>query len=237
MKDHSHSKKLSLPPFPHFHAADWCLCGGSVVLIVGAFFLFHQSDLLSLIASLVGVASLTFCAKGHPIGQLLMIAFAVLYGIISYDCAYYGEMITYLGMSLPMAVVSLISWVRHPYAGDHSQVAVRRMHGADWAIMAGLNAVVTAAFWFILDALGTANLIPSTISVTTSFAAVFLTARRSPWYALAYAANDVVLLVLWILAALQDTSYISVIVCFSVFLLNDLNGFRNWRRMEKAQEK
>lgn len=229
--------KSLFPPFPRFHAADLVLFGGSVALILGSFFFFHQSDVLSLIASLVGVTSLTFCAKGHPIGQMLMIAFAILYGIISYECAYYGEMLTYVGMSLPMAVVSLISWVRHPYAGDRSQVAVRKMKPLDWTVMAGLNVVVTIAFWFILGALGTANLLPSTISVTTSFAAVFLTARRSPWYALAYAANDIVLLVLWVLAALQDPSYISVIVCFAVFLLNDLNGFRNWRRMEKAQSK
>lgn len=231
------SLKSILPPLPRFHAADLVLFGGSVALILGSFFLFHQSDVLSLIASLVGVTSLTFCAKGHPIGQMLMIVFAILYGIISYECAYYGEMMTYVGMSLPMAVVSLISWMRHPYAGDRSQVAVRKMKPADWGLMAGLNVVVTVAFWFILGALGTANLLPSTISVTTSFGAVFLTARRSPWYALVYAANDVVLLVLWVLAALKDPSYISVIVCFVVFLLNDLNGFRNWRRMEKAQGK
>lgn len=231
------SLKSILPPLPHFHAADIVLFGGSVALILGSFFLFHQSDVLSLIASLVGVTSLTFCAKGHPIGQMLMIVFASLYGIISYECAYYGEMMTYVGMSLPMAVVSLISWMRHPYAGDLSQVAVRKMKPADWWIMVGLTVVVTVAFWFILGALGTANLLPSTLSVATSFGAVFLTARRSPWYALVYAANDVVLLVLWVLAALKDPSYISVIVCFVVFLLNDLNGFRNWRRMEKAQGK
>lgn len=231
------SLKAIFPPLPRFHAADIVLFGGSVALILGSFFLFHQSDVLSLISSLVGVTSLTFTAKGHPIGQMLMIVFGTLYGIISYECAYYGEMLTYVGMSLPMSVVSLISWMRHPYAGDRSQVAVRKMKPADWGLMVGLNVVVTVAFWFILGALGTANLLPSTLSVTTSFGAVFLTARRSPWYAVLYAANDVVLLVLWVMAALKDPSYISVIVCFVVFLLNDLNGFRNWRRMEKAQGK
>lgn len=234
----SHQKRfhLNLPPLPHFHTGDILLFGGSVALILASFFLFRQSDVLSLIASLIGVTSLTFCAKGHPIGQLLMILFAILYGIISYECAYYGEMMTYLGMSLPMAVLSLISWLRHPFQGDRSQVAVRQMTGRDWLIMGLSNIVVTVIFWFLLGALNTANLIPSTISVTTSFAAVFLTARRSPWYALAYAANDVVLLVLWVLASIQDAAYLSVVVCFVVFLLNDLNGFRNWRRMEKAQK-
>ena len=57
----------------------------------------------------------------------------------------------------------------------------------------------------------------------------------SPYFALAYAANDVVLIVLWTLAAAEDISYLSVIICFVTFLVNDLYGFINWKRMEKRQ--
>lgn len=51
--------------------------------------------------------------------------------------------------------------------------------------------IVTAGFCFILEYFNAANIISSTISVTTSFAAVYLTFRRSPYYALGYAANGV----------------------------------------------
>ena len=98
-----------------------------------------------------------------------------------------------------------------------------------------LTALVTLIFYFILKFFNTANLIPSTFSVTTSFLAVFLTFKRSPLYALAYATNDVVIIVLWVLAAFRDSSYISVVVCFIAFLVNDLYGFYNWKRMEKRQ--
>ena len=98
-----------------------------------------------------------------------------------------------------------------------------------------LTGAVTLLFYFILRYFHTANLLPSTISVTTSFLAVYLTFRRSPLYALGYAANDVVLIVLWLLAARSDKGYLSVVVCFAAFLANDLYGFINWRRMEKKQ--
>ncbi|WP_288629266.1 nicotinamide mononucleotide transporter, partial [uncultured Ruthenibacterium sp.] len=78
-------------------------------------------------------------------------------------------------------------------------------------------------------------LVPSTLSVTTSFIAVYLTYKRSPYYALGYAANDIVLIVLWILAARQNTSYLSVVVCFTAFLVNDIYGFINWCRMGERQ--
>lgn len=98
-----------------------------------------------------------------------------------------------------------------------------------------LTAIVTTIFYFILTAFDTANIIPSTISVTTSFLAVYLTFRRSPYYAIGYAANDIVLIILWIMAALKNTSYLSVVVCFVAFFVNDIYGYINWKRIEKRQ--
>ncbi len=219
----------------YFTPAEWLLWGGSTAAIVLSFLLFDRGRGLTLCASLIGVTSLILCAKGNPIGQLLMVIFSLLYGWISFACAYYGEMITYVGMSGPMALAALIAWVRHPYKGNKSEVEVNHVHRQEYLFMALLTAAVTVLFYFILDAFGTANLLPSTISVTTSFAAVYLTYRRSPFYALAYAANDVILIALWFLAALEDSSYISVIVCFAAFLFNDIYGFISWRRMERRQ--
>ncbi|MBQ8869287.1 MAG: nicotinamide mononucleotide transporter [Oscillospiraceae bacterium] len=220
----------------YFSRFELCLFGGSVVLIVAAFIAFDRENYLYLAASLVGAASLIFCAKGNPIGQLLMIVFSTLYGIISYTFSYYGEMITYLAMTLPMAVVALISWLKNPYKNNRAEVKVNRIKGQEVAFMLALSVLVTMVFYFVLKAFNTANLIPSTISVTTSFIAVYLTFRRSAYYALAYAANDVVLIVLWELASYEDVSYISVLVCFVMFLANDLYGFVSWKKREKTQK-
>ena len=207
----------------------------SVVLLTVSFFVFEESDPVTYAASLIGVTALIFCAKGNPFGQCLMVVFSLIYGAISYGFAYYGEMITYLGMSGPMAVLALVAWMRNPYTKNRSEVKVNRMRGGEIVFMCFLVAAVTVAFYFILRHFNTANLYPSTLSVATSFAAVYLTFRRSPYFALLYSVNDVVLLVLWTLAAMEEPSYVSVIVCFVVFLANDLYGFFNWLRMEKRQ--
>lgn len=219
----------------YFTKAELALWICSVALIVIAFCIWDRVNFLTLAASLIGVTSLIFCAKGNPVGQVLIIIFAVLYGIISWMVAYYGEMITYVGMTAPMAVYALIVWLKHPFAGKRSEVKVNRLRAREYLFMFLLAAAVTAAFYFILEAFHTANLIPGTISVTTSFVAVYLTARRSPFYALAYAANDVVLIVLWSMAAAADLSCLSVVICFCVFLVNDLYGFVNWMRMQRRQ--
>ena len=219
----------------YFTKGELALWSGSVGTILLAFVLFDRENWLTLAASLIGVTSLIFNAKGNPVGQALMVAFSLLYGVISWQVRYYGEMITYLGMTMPMAAAALVSWLRHPYKGNRAQVQVDRLKRGEWLWLALLTAAVTAVFYFILRACGTANLGWSTLSVTTSFAAVYLTARRSPWYAVAYAANDCVLILLWLLAARWDSACLSVVVCFCAFLFNDLYGFFCWRRMERHQ--
>ena len=220
----------------YFSTGELALWGTSMTLILIAFLLFDKSSYLTLAASMLGVTSLIFNAKGNPIGQLLMVVFSILYGIISYTFSYYGEMITYLGMTGPMAVYALIAWLRHPYKGNLAEVTVNRLGQREILWMLFFTAAVTGLFYLILRAFHTANLIPSTLSVTTSFLAVYLTARRSAWYAVAYAANDVILIILWTLASLTDTAYLSVVVCFVMFLVNDLYGFVSWRRMRLRQQ-
>lgn len=100
------------------------LWGISVNAITVSFLIFGGASILNFAASLIGVTSLIFCAKGDAAGQALMIVFSLLYGLISYYTKYYGEMITYMGMTMPMAMFSLISWIRHPYKGGERQVEI-----------------------------------------------------------------------------------------------------------------
>lgn len=221
----------------YFNKTEIILWSMSVVLITASFIVFDRENYLTLAASLIGATSIIINAKGNPLGMLLMVIFSVLYGIISYSFAYYGEMITYVGMTGPMSFFSLISWLKNPYKGKKSEVAVNHLKLKEIGFMTVLTVIVTVVFYFILKHFNTANLIPSTISVTTSFAAVYLTFRRSAYYSIAYAANDIVLIVLWILAAMHDISYVSVIICFAVFFVNDLYGFISWHRMSKKQQR
>lgn len=229
------SKKLNAL-LHYFTKGELVLWSASVMLIVIFFFAFDRENFITLFASLIGTTALIFNAKGNPFGQFLMIIFSALYGIISFSFAYYGEMITYLGMSAPMAFFSLISWLRNPYKGNKAEVKVNRLKIKEVGFIIILTAIITFIFYYILAAFDTANLIPSTLSVTTSFLAVYLTFRRSAFFAVAYAANDIVLIVLWILATLSDISYLSVVICFVMFLANDIYGFISWSKMQKRQE-
>ena len=133
----------------YFSNVEWALWLSSLLFIIISFLAFGGDGYLTLVASLVGATSLIYCAKGNPIGQVLMIIFGALYGIISYSFAYFGEMITYLGMTVPMAIVALVTWLKNPYKNNKSEVAVNKISKQEIVFMLCLSAVVTIIFYFI----------------------------------------------------------------------------------------
>ncbi|MBO5882915.1 MAG: nicotinamide mononucleotide transporter [Clostridia bacterium] len=194
-----------------------------------------EPDILVMISSLIGVTALIFVSKGDVFGQLLIVIFSILYGIVSIQAKYYGEAITYIGMSGLIAVFSIITWLKNPY--EKHQVRVSALTPFKAIMIAVLTVAVTVMFYFILELLGTASLMVSTLSVATSFAASALALLRSPYYALIYCLNDIVLIVLWTIASIADSGSFPMILCFTMFLANDIYGFVNWRRMRRLQQK
>ncbi len=219
----------------YFTAFEKWLWGISVVLISLSFFIGGGTHSLSLIASLIGVTALIFLAKGNVIGQILTVVFSVFYGIISYDLNYFGEMLTYLLMTAPMALLATISWLAHPFKGKKTEVEVMSINKKTILKILVSSIVITFVFYFVLKYFDTAYLPLSTASVTTSFIAVALTYYRSEFYALGYCLNDIVLILLWSLATAQNISYLTMVFCFIIFLVNDFYAFFNWRKIKKRQ--
>lgn len=207
----------------------------SIFSILISFFAFKNDNYLTLIASLIGVTALIFVAKGDVLGQVLTILFSLFYGYISFNYKYYGELITYVGMTAPIALFSIITWLNNPY--NEKEVKIANLTKRKIIILIIFSIIITLLFYFILNYFNTKNLIISTISVLTSFLAVSLTMLRNRYYALAYALNDIILIILWLLASFENITYIPMIVCFLMFLLNDIYGFINWTIMKKRQEK
>ena len=221
-------------PIQDLTKKEWFLWLGSLLIVILSNLVSGSVDVLTLVAGCVGITSLIFAAKGNVWAQILMIVFSILYGIISWRFRYWGEMITYLGMTMPMAVWSTITWIRNP-SKNGNEVEIQKLNRKHIAGLSVFSVAVTAAFCYILHVLDTPNIVFSTISVTTSFLAASLTMLRSSYYALGYAMNDIVLIVLWVLASLKNPAYIPVAVNFAIFFLNDLYGFVSWKKREAVQ--
>lgn len=214
---------------------EWAIWIGSLLVVTVSNVVTGDLDLLTLLAALVGVTSLIFAAKGNVWAQVLMIVFSILYGIISWRFKYWGEMITYLGMTMPMAIWSTITWIKNPSKENGNEVVIQKLNWKHIVALSFSCVVVTGGFYVILRVLNAPNIIFSTISITTSFLAATLTMLRSSYYALGYASNDIVLIILWILASRENPIYIPVVVNFLIFFFNDMYGFVSWKKRELKQ--
>lgn len=201
----------------------------SVVLILLSAAVFN-GEASSVVVSAVGITSLIFVARGEPLGQLLMVLFGIMYGVTSLSFRLYGEMITYMGMTAPISALTFVQWIKNPYAKDKAVVKIAVPGKKKWAAAILLTVAVTWVFYYILAFFNTATLSVSTISVATSFISAYLMFVRSHYYALGYAANDIVLICLWAI-----NKNVAMVICFSVFLVNDIYGFISWRRRKEEQ--
>lgn len=222
-------------PIKNLSKKEWLIWICSLVIVFISNVLSGDVDRLTLAAAMIGVTSLIFAAKGNVWAQILMIVFSILYGIISFCFHYWGEMITYLGMTFPMAVWSTVTWIKNPSKENGSEVAIQKLRLKHFILLIFFSVIVTIGFYFILRALNTPNILFSTLSITTSFFAASLTMLRSSYYALVYALNDIILIVLWILASIENSIFIPVVINFMIFFFNDMYGFISWRKRELEQ--
>lgn len=219
----------------YFTSFEKVLWFSSVLIITLSNVLFGAFYPLALTTSLVGVTALIFVAKGNVIGQFLCVIFSILYALVSYTQSYYGEMLTYLGMSLPSALIACIVWLKNPSKAGKSEVKIAKMTTKKALFLSASTLAVTVLFYFILRYFNTNNLHLSTLSVATSFVASMLTIYRSPYYAIAYAGNDLVLIGLWVYACFSSLAYLPTLLCFFAFFFNDLYGFYSWNKRQRLQ--
>ena len=226
---------MLINPFKSLRKREWLIWGISLFLVIISNIFSGKVSFVTFMGPVIGVTALIFVAVGNVWGQILSVVFAVFYAISSWKLKYYGEVFTYLGMTAPIALMSVFSWLKNPYEKGKSEVKIHRMKKSEIIVMFVLTALVTFMFYFVLKFFNTASLITSTVSIATSFLASYLMFYRNSYYAVAYALNDVVLMVLWIIASIKDSVYIPVLMCFIVFFINDIYGFISWKIREKKQ--
>lgn len=145
-------------PIKNFSKKERLIWIGSLVIVFISNVLSGDLEWLTLLAAMIGVTSLIFAAKGNVWAQILMIVFSILYGVISFRFRYWGEMITYLGMTFPMAVWSTITWIKNPSKENDSEVAIQKLHLKHWILLIFCDTVVTIGSYFILRVLNIPNI-------------------------------------------------------------------------------
>jgi len=218
---------------------DWtllekCLLFGSVVLVSVVGILF-RSDLLTTICSIVGITTALLLAKGKNLGQIFGLLIVALYSIVSFKNGFYGEVIIYLCIMLPMYIIGIISWIKHQNK-DTNTVEVNKIKIKEWIIVFIVSVIAFVGIYYLLKLFNTKELFISSLSVIDSLFAIYLGVRRSKYSFYFYVVNDLILIILWGLPVIGG-SLILLPMVFNptINLINDIYGIYNWKKLEKIQ--
>ena len=207
---------------------------GSVV-IVSVVGLCFKSDLLTVSCSIVGIITALLLAKGKNLGQVFGLLITILYSIVSFKNKYYGEVLIYALVMLPMYIIGIFTWINHKNEKTNS-VEINSIEKKEWVIVSIVFALVFVGIYYLLKAFNTNELVVSTISVLASLFAVYLQIRRSKYSFSFYMVNDIILMFLWGIPVIRG-SYILFPMLLNPIInfINDMYGFYNWKKTEKIQ--
>ncbi|MDE5721528.1 MAG: nicotinamide riboside transporter PnuC [Clostridia bacterium] len=220
----------------YFTKLEWTLWLTGIIIVTVGFAVTKDRSVLSFCSSLAGITCVMINAKGNVVGQFVSVLFSTLYAVYAYTQHLYGEMIIYFALMVPIHVISIFTWIRNRFDGKAHEVKINKLKALEYILMVIGSVAATFAFYFLLRALNTDNLIVSTISLITSLAAAYLMLRRCEYYSICFIANDAVLIVLWSMKIPSTgLSVLPSVLCFSVFLIIDGYSFLSWRKMRKRQ--
>ena len=220
--------------FGKWHIAELILYFAGLALIVTMSVCFGASW-ISAITGIFGLSCVIFAAKGKVIGIFFTWLMIVFYSILSYKNKYYGEVFINACLMFPMTIISLVAWIKN--LGKDYVVKVNSIKKSEIITVFCVAAVAFVAFYFILRALNTSQLLVSTISIVTSVLATYFQSRRSKYGFLAFLFNDVVLCVLWLFATLEDIKNVAMLTAVALYVISDIYGFISWGVLQKRQQK
>ena len=207
------------------------------IVLVSTIGIVFKSDLITTICSLVGITTALLLAKGKPLGQVFGLFIVLLYSIVSYKNKFYGEVIIYLVIMLPMYILGIISWLKHQNKKTNS-VDIEKVSKKEWILVCLISIACFIGIYFLLKLFNTNELFISSLSVIDSLFAVYLQIRRSKFSFYFYVVNDLVLIVLWgIPCLIGNVMLIPMLLNPIINLVNDIYGIINWQKIEIIQGK
>lgn len=197
----------------------------TIVLIAG---ILCSSNWLTIICSIMGITGAITQAKGKVISQFIGLIIVILYSILSYQNKYYGEVLIYIFIMMPIFISGIVSWIRNVNK-DTNTVVKNELSKKEWTVLLIISVVLFVGLYFLLKYFNTQQLFVSTLSMLTSLFATYLVARRSKYGFLFYMCNDIILLILWGLPVINgELVLIPMVFNPIIMFINDIYGWKSW---------
>ena len=201
------------------------------------FALVKNRNWLAFSCSIVGIVSMFSFSKGFVIAPILGVIYDAFYIAVAATQRFWGEVIIFAGIMLPVELASIFNWFKNKNKDNSALVTSNKISKKEWFILGSVIIASTVGLFFVLQALGTNQLVINTLSLAANGAGVYLMFRRNKYYSLAYCIDDLVSIVLWAMAvATAGVQFLPSLVCMISFALIDFYGFVVWTKKDKQAQ-
>lgn len=201
-------------------------------------------DIAGSIAGIAGVICVVLVAKGSIWNYLFGLVNVSLYAWISWKASLYGDAALNALYYLPMQFVGWWQWRLRGAAtsraaadnpGHDVRVRARRMTWWQRLVLAAGCAVLVTGAGFLLEHFGDPQPFKDSATTVLSIVAQALMSLAFMEQWILWILTNAISIVMWAVLAAKGEAHAEVmVIMWSFYLLNSLNGFRIWRKLSAS---
>lgn len=204
-------------------------------VIIAGLSIYWGDNLMGIISATTGVACVVCTGKGKLSAYIFGLVNSVLYAIISYKAALYGETMLNAFYYVPMQFVGFYVWNRHM---NEETGEVEKKH-MSWTKRAVLLAVIIAAtylYGLFLGRIGDAMPFVDSFTTVSSVIAMIISVRMfaEQWWI--WVAVDVFSVYMWWCDFSRGSDNMATLLMWVVYLGNALIMLVKWEKEARGRE-
>ena len=220
---------------------DWFLIIGVIASNIVYSLLSGDVDPVGSIAAIAGVLCVVLVAKGSIWNYLFGLVNVTMYAYIPYKTSVYGDAALNALYYLPMQFIGWWQWRKRGAAmseseGKDVQVKARRFTWRQRAILAAGCTIAVIAGGFLLRYLNDPQPFKDSTTTVLSIVAQALMALAFMEQWVLWIITNIVSVVMWVVFLSKGEPHAAVmVIMWSFYLLNSINGLRVWLRLSRSK--
>ena len=206
------------------------------VLVITGLSIYWGDSPMGMISSTTGVICVVCTGKGKLSAYLFGLINSVLYAIIAFEAAYYGETMLNLIYYVPMQFVGFYVWSRHMNQESH-EVEKRHMKNTGRLILLLCMIAGTVLYGYLLKFLGDAMPFVDAFTTVSSVIAMIISVRMfaEQWWV--WVAIDVFSVYMWYVDFSKGSDNIATLLMWGVYLGNAVIMLMKWEKEARKNER
>lgn len=205
-------------------------------VVIAGLSVYWGDSLMGIISATTGVACVVCTGKGKLSAYIFGLVNSVLYAIISYKAALYGETMLNAIYYVPMQFVGFYVWSRH-MNGETKEVEKKCMHYTLRIALCMIIAVFVWGYGIFLNHIGDAMPFVDSFTTICSVAAMFISVRMfaEQWWV--WIAVDVFSVYMWWCDFKSGSGNMATLLMWVVYLGNAIIMCYKWEKEARENKK